>query len=142
MEFCLSFKCLPLFGSCKSCTAVSTEPWYRVCWKKFHLLNQSRVILFLYNYTTIRYRDFCQLQENWLWCTKNPWDRSVGFWHDINLQRHLSYILPFYILPPWTSAQPLDLSYRNVHYLKGNIVSTMENVFYWCIILYFWCVLE
>lgn len=52
-EFCLCCKGLPLLGSSKSCTAVSTEPWYRICWKKFHLLNESRVI-FLYNYIKIR----------------------------------------------------------------------------------------
>lgn len=54
VRFCLCSKPLPLFGSHKSSTAVSTEPRSSVCWEEIHLLNESRVILFLYNYVTIR----------------------------------------------------------------------------------------
>ena len=135
-EFCLCFKGLPLLGSSKSCTAVSTEPWHRVCWKKFHLLTESRVILFLYNYIKIRDTDFWHLLETWLWWTKTSWDSSVWFWHDINLQIHLSCML-LSALSSWIWSQSLDLSSQYVLYLKGDRVSTMENMFYWCIKLYF-----
>lgn len=70
VEFCPCLKDLLWFGSCKSCTAVLTNLDVEFAGKKFHVLHQNRVILFLYNYITIRDRVFCQLQEKWLWCIK------------------------------------------------------------------------
>lgn len=107
--------------------------WVWSLLEKFHLLNQNRVILFLCNYITI-----------------GDTEISVGFrrtgsddtkTHEPVLQGFgvmLTYkdICPTSCLPPWISSQPLDSSYQNVHYLKGDIVSTMKNMSYWCLKFY------
>ena len=132
MKFCLCFKGLLLFGSCKSCIAVSTEPGLEFAGKIPLAKSKQGDIISLQLYNNWRYRDFCRLQENWLWCTKTHETVLQGF----GVMLTYKDICPTSCLPPWISSQPLDSSYQNVHYLKGDIVSTMKNMSYWCIKFY------